>query len=195
MRTIFLIVLLLLCSAISYGQMMPMTSTIRTPYGNVPYTYNVYSPRNYRTSGNISVKYEFLVKLKNDSTFTAKTRIDISKDKHSITVKRNKEKIEITPSETESITRLIPYEGRKVTGIPADTCWLFKIGVGKIISYSFLAEDNMQFITAIQHGDGPIVPLTKNNLKEMIGEDPELLKLIEKNKLIKVIEKYNKSGL
>ena len=50
------------------AQMMPVTTTIRTPYGNVPHTYHVGSPHMFYGSGRISAKYPFTVVLKNDST-------------------------------------------------------------------------------------------------------------------------------
>lgn len=180
----------------SFAQMIPMTSTIRTPYGNVPYTYHVYSPtpHYYYNQGSISNKYEFTVVLKNDSMFDVRTRIDLPKDKgnHSITFKTKTGKQTLSPSDTKAITR-ITYEGKQLYGIAADSCWLFKTDAGRINSYSFLAEPGMSYIIAIQDGEnGPIVPLTKENLQAIVGTGNEKInKLLAKDKLIKAVEEYN----
>jgi len=176
--------------ATTYCQMIPVA----------PNQY-VYLPMNYRKP-DISHKYDFTITLKNDSVFTVRTNIDISKKKHFIVVKKNKEKVNIHPEDTKSISRITNYEdnkfikdGRVLEGIPADSCWLFKSYAGKINCYSFLAETGLYYIIAIQNGYmSPIVPLTKENLSGMIvTDDPKILKMIEKQKFDKAIEAYNTS--
>lgn len=181
------------------AQMIPMTTTIRTPYGNVSHTYHVYSPtpHYYYNQGPISNKYEFTVVLKNDSMFDVRTRIVLPKEKenHSISVKTKQGKQIFFPSDTKSVSR-ITMEGKQLLGIAADSCWLFRTATGKINSYSFLAEPGMTYVIAIQQGDdGPILPLTKENLIPIIGTaDEKLNKLIEKGKLVKAVEVYNGSN-
>jgi hypothetical protein len=136
-------------------------------------------------------KYEFTVRLKNDSMFRVKSRIDISTNKHFITVKKDKQKINISPADTKSISHISKYNGYTIKGIPADSCWLFMVDKGKINSYSFIPDEVMLFIVAVQKGEGPIVPLTKKTLQEMVGEDPKLSKLIEDGDLLEAIEVYN----
>ena len=144
-------------------------------------------------SGRISVKYPFTVELKNDSTFTVKTRIEHTDATHALTVKDgNRKKVNISPSDTKAIFR-IRADGWKIYGIPADSCWLFLSEPGYINSYSFLAEPGMSYVIAIQDGeDGPIVPLTKDNLLPILGNDPKILKLIDKGKLVKAVELFNR---
>lgn len=196
-RLTIIIVALISCSVTSYGQYnIPVTTTMRTPYGNVPHTYYVPSPRMYygNPNSNISAKYEFTIVLKNDSTFSTRTRINLEDEKnHSLVVKNKKVKQTYFPADTKTISR-INFDGQLLTGIAADSCWLFKCGTGKINSYSFLAEVGMGFVIAIQEGnDGPIVPLTKENLEFIVGpDDPKIYQLIEKKKFIKAIEMYNK---
>jgi hypothetical protein len=177
---------------------IPVTTTMHTPGGNVPYTYYVPGPRfnyNYGPT-NISLKYRFNIELKNDSSFETRTRINLDKHEDFLLVKVNKEKKHIVPSETKSISR-ITMEGRKFVGIPVDSCWLFKVRSGKINMYSFLAEENLSYVIAMQEGnDGPIVPLEKETLQGIMWDDPKLLKLIEKKKYVKAIEGYNgKQGM
>jgi hypothetical protein len=70
--------------------------------------------------------------------------------------------------------------------------WLFKSESGRINAYSFLAEKGMDYLIAIQQGDeGPIVPLTKDNLLPMVGNDARLIKLVEKGKLMKAVQIFN----
>jgi hypothetical protein len=56
-------------------------------------------------------------------------------------------------------------DGRKFAGIATDSCWLFQCSSGKINGYSRLAEQNDDYIVAVQAGDGSIVALNKDNLK------------------------------
>src|SRR6218665_3667638 len=130
--------LLLFCffaaSRVGFGQGPPMmqTMTIKTPHGNVQHSYYTGGQRYYYGQGNISVKHEFQIILKNDSNFTSRTRIDLSDEKNqSLTVKSNGDKRKIFPSETKSISCLSP-SGQKLIGLPADSCWLFKVAIGKI---------------------------------------------------------------
>ena len=178
-----------------HGQSMPMTSVIPTPYGNVRYTTYVPSPRYYYGQPNISRKYKFEIVLKNDSVFSARTKINLPEEKQqSITLKKGKAQLTLFPSETKSIARTT-LDGERMVGIPADTCWLFKTFSGKINTYSFLAEPSMLYIVAIQSGEmGPIVPLTKENLLGMVGmNDAKIVRLVEKGKFIKAIDFFNKN--
>ena len=178
--------------AASFCQMMPVTTTMQTPYGKVPYTYYVPSPQYFYGQANISLKYKFTVVLADDSTFTARTKIDFTSDTHSLTVRgANRQKQKIYPFYTKEIFR-IDENGRKISGVPSDSCWLFKCHEGKINAYSFLAEKGMAYVIAIQQGDdGPIVPLTKNNLLPMVGNDPKIVKLVEKGKLVRAVQTVN----
>ncbi len=175
----------------TFAQSIPVQRTIRTPYGKR--TLTTYMPTQIPSFYSPEGKYEFTIILKNDSAIVAKTKIDHSKQKHSVTIRDadNKKKI-IYPTDTKGLTR-IDETGNELYGIPTDSCWLFQSASGRINSFSFLAETGMDFIIAIQEGDdGRIVPLTKRNLLRIVGDDPKLQKLIDKGRLTKVIKLFNK---
>jgi hypothetical protein len=73
-------------------------------------------------------------------------------------------------------------DGRKLVGIPTDSCWLFKASSGKITLYSFLAEEDSYTTIAMQEEDGPIEKLDKENLLLIMGHNYRLRKLIENGK-------------
>lgn len=182
--------------SLSFAQFVPVPSTIRTPYGNVQSTTYHYMPMNYYNVGQASVKYMFTVVLKSDSVFIVKARIDVSEKQHVLPVKTGEGKRDIFPDNTKQIYRETST-GKKIVGLPADSCWLFKAVTGKINAYSHLAETGYSYIIAIQDGDQePIIPFTRKNLEAMVGtpEDPKVLSLIEKGKLVKALEMYNYTG-
>ncbi len=188
----FLLVIFIAVSTSVYAQMIPMTTTIKTPYGNVPHTHYVGSMHNYYGQQNVSVRYDFVVVLKNDSTFKTKTRINLTEDEdNSITVKRKGIKEQIFPDDTRYISR-VTSAGKVLKGIPADSCWLFKIIDGEINGYAFLAEEMDVYIIAIQGGsEGQILPLTKENLMPLILSDQKSVVLARKNKLRRAVIRYN----
>ena len=97
----------------------------------------------------------------------------------------------IKPKDTKQIMQM--YDGKLMVGIPADTCWLFKVDEGDISIYAPFPTGDNNYYTAIQKVDGPILPLTKENLKNMVGNDPRLIELIDKGKVFQAIWKYNKA--
>jgi len=167
---------------------------MRTPMGNVPYTYQVFSPMNhYRNTPEANLKGNFIIVLKNDSTFHAHGRVDMSDSVHRIEIRKKKMTSIIRPEDTKQVTQICG-SGMKVIAIPADSCWLFPVHTGKINAYSILPYYNLDpVVVAIQKGDNsPIIPLSKKSLREMVGNDPKLDELIEKEKFDKVIRQYNK---
>jgi hypothetical protein len=109
-----------------------------------------------------------------------------------IKAKINKQKVVIKPRDTKEIYR-IDETGLKIAGMPTDSCWLFLAVKGKINGYSYLAEKGSSSLIAIQKGEGaPILPLNKDNLEEMVAENPEALKFAKKKKLEKAITTFNK---
>src|SRR5690606_23534118 len=109
----------------------PVTTQIKTPFGNVPHTY--YAPTGmgyYYTRGNISYKYEFTVVLKNDEKLTFKSKISLNDSIHSLTYKNEGQKRKIHPQETTEVFRYTT-DKKKIAGIPTDSCWLFKVVEGK----------------------------------------------------------------
>lgn len=89
-------------------------------------------------------------------------------------------------------------------GVPNDSCWMFKVINGHISVYAksldYLAladnlnenEFNISEIVGIQLNDGPIVKLTDDNLKQMVGEDANALESLEKRRYYKAVKKYNR---
>lgn len=176
----------------SLAQYIPVPSTIKTPYGNVPYTTYVYNRMNYyHGMGNISAKYEFKAILKNGEQKVFKSRINLEDTIHSLTYKEDGIKKKLTPKETVEIFRY-SFSGKKIAGIPTDSCWLFKVLEGKINGYSFLSEESTTYLSAFQEEDGEILPLTKDNVMFYVGDDPRRIKWIEKGNYVKAILDYNK---
>jgi len=172
----------------------PVTTQIRTPYGNVPHTYYVPSVYRYYNLGGISQKYEFTVVLTNEEELTFKAAIKLNDSIHSLTYKKRGAKRVITPQETREVFRLT-RDGKKITGIPTDSCWLFKVVEGRINGYSYLASESAEYLSAFQVGDGEILPLTKENLLPIVKDDPKRVKWVEKGGLGKAIVHYNKTEI
>ena len=188
---VVILVSLALTSLTSSAQMIPMTNTIRTPYGNVNHTYYVPGPRMNSYGGNAATsKYKFEIAFSKDSVVTLTAAIKFKNDTAFVVMKdRAKKKHTIFPSQTLSIKRLSSIED--VVGFPADSCWLFHVVKGAINGYSQYPTDDLGFI-AIQKGAGtPIVPLTKENLAPMIAGNPKALRFLEKGNLTKAVLIYN----
>lgn len=185
-----LLVVVLSC-VMSFAQMIPVTSTIRTPYGNVKHTTYTPAPyHHYGGGGSIKFKQKFEIKFFGDSTVTAMTKIKYE-DKYAYLMLKdaNGKKQKFIPRKTVGI-KLISEDG-DITGIPADSCWLFKVVKGKINGYAPEPETGIG-LSAIQKGeDGSIMLLTKSNLMPMIAGDEKAIKLATKNKLVKAVEEYN----
>lgn len=174
---------------------VPQVHKINTPYGPAKfttYTYQRMPMMNFSQQGPVSRKYQFYLVMKDGGSLVTKNRINFEDSINSITLKDESKRV-IKPYETEQIFRMLEG-GVKFIGTPTDSCWLFKCGSGKINTYSMLAEQNMEYAVAIQKGEGEIVKLSKENLLEFTADanDPELTALIEKQKFLKAIQRYNK---
>lgn len=170
---------------------IPVNTQIKTPHGNVPYTYYVPSGMNYYYGrGSISVKYEFNVVLKNGEQKVVKSKINLQDSVHSLTYKENGEKKKPLPTETTEIYRFT-QGGKKIAGIATDSCWLFKVVEGKINGYSFLSAESSEYLSAFQLEEGEILPLTKDNLMPVVGDDPRRVKWVEKGNFAKAILDFN----
>ncbi len=180
--------------------MVPHTRVINTPYGKVNQTTwtNVGQPYYFfgqKTATPFPPYYKgnFTVVTSSDSVFTDKLNLILSDSINSVVIERRAKKggdIVYKPAETKQLQQV--FNGKLYTGIPADTCWLFKVIPGVINSYAPFPTDSGDFVIAVQKGDGPIVPMTKENLYEMI-DDPKLRKTIDKGKLYQAVWKYNGS--
>lgn len=193
---IAVIPILFLCATSGLAQVN--VSTIQTPYGNA--TVHSYRPQNYgnyASSFNRSwgYKHKFFVDMKDGRQLMVYNIIDRSDSIAKLVLVNETDSMVIRPADTKLIVTMVYRTNERFEGIPADTTWLFKTVKGKINGYSPLAEKN-EFVFAIQKDDGPIVPLTKANLIDLVGTtDPKLLKLIEKEKFVDAIKTYNKNTL
>jgi hypothetical protein len=173
---------------------IPVNSTIKTPYGNVSQTSYMQTGSYVAINAKVSKKYKFDIVLKNDSMFSTKVEIGLAYRRDHYIIVNNKGTDQVFfPSDTKSISR-VTSSGKRITGIPVDSCWLFKTYIGeKINGYSFLSEPGSFHIIAIQEGEnGPILPLTRESLLLITRtNDKRICKMIENGKLIEAIEAYN----
>lgn len=186
-----LFMMIVLCN----GQFYSPPTTMRTPYGNVT-TPGHYMPMYYGSYQLPTVfkRAKLTLVLKNDSVLNIQAKFDAREKQNTITFKGKKgmaDKV-YKPADTKSITRLFSSGELPMKGIPADSCWLFKVVVGKINGYSNVPMHSEASVIAIQEGEGTIVILTKDNLLAMMPERNEKLdKLIGKKKFIEAIKLYN----
>ena len=181
------------------AQWMPATRTISTPRGDVKIRDAVWMPRyrNYysqKSNGKYNYanrKHDYTIVYLNDSVLTVKAKINIDDSVHCLEWGKKAELNSVRPNETKEIYRLDEV-GDKLTGKPLDSCWIFLTDRGKINTYSVTSEMDDPLIAYIQKGDsGEILSLTEENVKAMINDNDEALKLLEQKGLLKAIEKYN----
>src|SRR5690349_3529791 len=171
---LFFVFLLYIGINLGHAQWMPTPRTIQTPYGKATitdYHYHHTPPIAYygKAESKISPKRTFFLVLPNDSIISTFAMIKLEETNYIKVKDKDGNKI-YYPKDTKSIYRIQPQSKMKVEGIPADSCWLFKTTTGKINAYSFVAEPGTSKIIAIQQGDnGPILPLTEENLVAMVG--------------------------
>ena len=172
------------------AQYVNMPTKFSTPRGNITVYERVYMPR-YQNYGTVSIKHVFTIVLRNDSIITKKARIDTEDSVHTLSWNEKGKKKSITPNETKEIFRM--ENGKKITGNPTDSCWLFPVESGAISTFSILSETDDPIISHIQkRSGGEILALTKENLIPMLSDNEKALKLVEKGKLLKAIDLYNK---
>ncbi|NOS94652.1 MAG: hypothetical protein HOP30_22300 [Cyclobacteriaceae bacterium] len=195
-KSIQIIVLVALSNGL-FAQMHYVPQTFSTPYGNITTHQAIYTPMYYGNYGGpANSKFELIVILKNDSIFTFKSRFEAENKKMFVLQKQKKIKRKIFPSETKEIIAYSKLYGR-MKGIPADSCWYFKVTSGALNSFACIPVTDRTMAAAIQLGnDGPIIPLTKKNLEEITGsEDPKIVKWLKQNKFSKIIDYYNEKQL
>ena len=176
-----------------FAQTFYVPQTIRTPQGNVTIQTPVYRPMPmYGNYGQVNPKFEFTVVLKNDSTFTFKSRVEAKDKKMYVLQKKKRVKRKIFPSETKEIYAYNASYGR-LKGIVTDSCWYFKAHSGAINSYTVLPTIDKNSAIAMQQGeDGTIIPINKKNLEAITGtDDPKIVKWLSQYKYAKVIAYYN----
>jgi hypothetical protein len=134
------------------------------------------------------------IRLKNDSIITLKAEFNASTEQDSVMVRSlNGTPIDVyRPEDTKSIVRQLPGGG-DLKGIPADSCWYFKIIEGKIRGYSDVPVWSEDDIVAFSVGDGDILPLTQANFQAIApAEDKHLERFIRKRMWVEAIHYYNR---
>ncbi len=137
--------------------------------------------------------YDFTVIMKDGSIIKAKSKIGYL-DSSSLCIIHKQGKIEyrIKPIDTKQLN-YINGKDELIVGIPNDSSWLFKTETGRINVYSYLPDLYTAYMVAIQNGnEGPIVVLSKENLRPLISTNSKALELLEKGNLVRVIRFYNK---
>ncbi len=180
------------------AQMIPVTTTLKTPYGPVKTTYYVGSPISnnytYGTTNMKPVKYDLNIVLNNDSLITTRVRIEPGDPYDEITLKDNKtgNVVTIQPGDTKKVYRINSYR-EEINGMPADSCWWFYTAKGKINLYSSQPSGFTPSTSAFQVKDGPILPLKKETLLAVLPDDADekVLKFIARNKLVDAVLLYN----
>lgn len=189
-----LFVTLFTCATKTFSQFVTVPTKISTPYGKVT-TYTMrYAPwLHYNNNATFSnQKYKFYILFLNDSLVEAKARINIDDSINTLEWGKKEKKVVIKPTETKEIYRIDNF-GKKISGIPHDSCWLFLVDTGRIRTYSVTSDIDFPLIGYIQKGkDEPILPLTKENLLPLVADNEKTKKLVEKEKLLKAINVYNK---
>jgi hypothetical protein len=94
----------------------------------------------------------------------------------------------IDPEDTKSI--VWTRHEKHVTGIPHDGRWIFKVITGKVNAYRYEVEAKSA-IDFIQEGDGEILPYKPRTLAAMANDDPEIIALVKKGKVIDAMKKIN----
>jgi hypothetical protein len=101
----------------------------------------------------------------------------------------------IYPDQTSSIIQF--NDNGNLSGVPTDSCWLFKVISGKINIYSKIPKNKglkNEMITAAQIGTGPIDRFFPLVLYPVIKEDKAALNEWDKYSFINAIKRYNKDN-
>jgi hypothetical protein len=194
MKNVFLIlfVIVIIYPVKNFAQFTTVPTKMNTPYGKITVPTQVHAPwmRYNNFSGYVNRKHHFFIVLLNDSIIKAKGVIHIEDSIHYLEWGKMNDKWMIKPSETKQVYRL--DGGRRITGMPHDSYWLFPIDTGSIRTYSVLPELDQPLIAYIQKDtSGPLLPFTKENVISLVGDNKKALKLVEKEKLLKAIQEYN----
>jgi hypothetical protein len=162
---------------------------VNTPGGSMTLIHHTNTNR-VRNSGIKSYGHDYKIKLVNDSVISKYTKININDSIHYIEFKKGKKEFLIKPADTKEI-KFTTSSGYTYTGIPKDSCWLFKMRQGKISTYSYLPEFDPIYLIAIQKGNGEILPYTKENVIKMVEGNEEAVKHAAKGNLDKALLIYN----
>lgn len=204
LRILFTIVTFFLISWTAKAQFVPGVPTfINTPYGNIPIPTYYHMPMAYFNLGNstsaINTKDYYMVKLKNDSTIKVYGEIDLTDSIHTLNVKEKRKIVrKIYPNETKYIVAL-GEKNLRVAGNANDSCWIFQQLKDSVSLYIVVPASDVSYsLFYSKSGNTDLISMTEANLLALVGNDEELIKIIQKDKnYVKAIKKYNtklKSG-
>lgn len=173
-----------------------VNTPIHTPAGTINnqetflYTGDMSSPFFFK-SKITKIKSYYDIALPGDSLVRAYTRVDIKTVPHSITVRIGRVSRRLTPPETQFIVK-IGDNNQEYIGLPADSCWMFRMISGEINVYHFLPFNQWEFAVAIQKGqDAPIQKITPDLIKFLISDDQKAMQFFEDGKHETAIRVYN----
>lgn len=184
----------------SYNKMMSNMSM----QNNMNMQRMMFNP-SWRLGYMMNDEFEFRVLMKDSSMHIFKSKIlpdTIAHSNYLLMVNSSvpksdpKRELKIYPKETLRITRL-DNEGTEYVGMPNDSCWLFKIIIGKITAYSIVSEafdDESIYLTAFSVDDGPIQKLTPDALDEILKPNERAYKAFKNDDYFTAIKRFNKDS-
>jgi hypothetical protein len=185
---------LVLVSVLCHAQ---NTWTVNTPIHTPAGTINNQQTFGYKTEPFVfkrkatRIKSYYNIALLEDSLVNAYTRVDTKSIPHSITARVGKLTRKFTPRDTQFIVRIGDFSEEYI-GLPADSCWMFKMIKGNINVYYFLPFNEWKFAVAIQkNDDGPIQKITSDLIKSLISDAPKAIQFFEANRHLEAILVYN----
>lgn len=194
MKFLLLSITLLSCINFCFAQFTPPTR-INTPYGAVTVKGN-YNPQffNHQYYQRIpSSKHDYSVELKNGEVIEVRSKIHFQDSISYLKWKVDGETKTLFPQETKKIY-FTNKKYQAFNGLAVKDRWVFLLKYSNINTYTITPDHEVvKVITHIQKGDlAEIVEFTADNLKKMISDNPAAVKLLEKNKLEKALNEYNK---
>jgi len=180
--------------------------------------FSMWTYWNKDDKGTNNPEYTFLVTMLNGSKKEVKSRIYVDDYTHKSYLvyidqslskaDTNREQL-IYPEQTIEIARdATPALTKKTSqaasapdyykGIAKDNCWMFRFISGPISAYSLLSEPegkmfNPKSIVGIQLNNGPIVQYNEENLRAMVGDDPDAIESIQWKNYLQAIKRYNRN--
>jgi hypothetical protein len=100
----------------------------------------------------------------------------------------------IFPRETLNIVYHDTKNGTIMTGIPADSCWLFLAETGRLKLYTcYTPADilDVESINAFQVDEGPIQKWDLDKLKEVIAGNEKALKAFDQKRYVRAVRRFN----
>ncbi|WP_121810440.1 hypothetical protein [Mucilaginibacter kameinonensis] len=180
--------------------------------------FSMWTYWNKDDKGTNNPEYNFLVTMLNGTKKEVKSRIYVDDYAHKSYLvyidqslskaDTNREQIiypeqtieiarDITPSLTKKSSQIAAVSNY-YKGIAKDSCWMFRFISGPISAYSLLSEPdgkmfNPKSIVAIQLNNGSIVQYNEENLREMVGDDPDAIESIQWKNYLQAIRRYNRN--